>query len=336
MKTKLTDGLLFKKQQLNESVAINAVYTRLCEDNRLKALQCKWNKTDFTASPHWDSDVAKWLEGACEILKRHENPELRSKVEDIVDTFINNQSDNGYFNSYYMVAEPENTFTYRPAHELYCAGHWFEAAVSHYTMSGDKRFLNAVMRLADHIYDVFVVKKTAKFSTPYHPEIELALVKLYRCTGENRYLKLAQHFVEKRGTAGKADFNEKSELANEPMPVGVPPQHNQSHLPAREQKTAMGHAVCASYFYTGMADVALEAEDDGLLEACLSIFDDIYTKKMYITGGTGSTGYGECYTVEYDLPNDTAYCETCAAIAFIFFCRKNVKTEKRQPIRRCD
>lgn len=318
--TRLLGGLLYNKQQLNERVAIDAVYKRLQESGRLTALKCRWDPKSLTPHPSWDSDVAKWLEGACEILKRKDDADLRVRVEEIVDDFIANQREDGYFCSYYLVAQPEGTFTYRPAHELYCAGHWFEAAVAHYTMSGDNRFLEAVMRLANHIYDVFVVNKSAAFSTPYHPEIELALVKLYRCTGEDRILQLAKYFVDKRGTV--CDVNEKSELREEPMPVGVPPQHNQSHLPAREQKTAVGHAVCASYFYSGMADVAAETDDRELLSACLAIFDDIYNHKMYITGGTGSTGYGESYTLPYDLPNQTAYCETCAAIAFIMFAER--------------
>lgn len=324
--TRLLGGLLHSKQQLNELVTINAVYKRLEESGRLTAVSCKWDPSTLSPHPSWDSDVAKWVEGACEILKRHYSKGLRERVEAIIDDFIANQREDGYFCSYYLVAEPEGAFSYRPAHELYCAGHWFEAAVAHYTMSGERRFLEAAMRFADHINDVFVVKKSAKFSTPYHPEIELALVKLYRCTGEERFLELAKHFVDKRGTV--CDVNDKSEMSNEPMPVGVPPQHNQSHMPAREQKTAVGHAVCASYFYSGMADVAAETDDGALFDACTAIFDDIYEHKMYITGGTGSTGYGESYTLPYDLPNQTAYCETCAAIAFIMFAERMLRLKK--------
>jgi DUF1680 family protein len=165
-------------------------------------------------------------------------------------------------------------------------------------------------KYADYIERVFMIEQSAAFATPGHEEIELALVRLWRCTGEERYLRLSEFFVNQRGCNPKD------------KPIGGEPRYAQDHLPAREQTTAEGHAVRAMYLYCAMADLAGELRDEGLLKACRALFGNITQKRMYVTGGMGSTYRGEAFTIDYDLPNETAYAETCAAIGLALFCRR--------------
>ncbi|MCD7775205.1 MAG: glycoside hydrolase family 127 protein, partial [Clostridiales bacterium] len=157
------------------------------------------------------------------------------------------------------------------------------------------------------IYKVFFMDKSAAFTTPGHEEIELALVKLYRLTNNKKYLDLAEFFIDSRGQKNEREYN------------GVDHKYSQSHLPVRKQKTAEGHCVRAGYLYSAMADIAKIENDEELFDACRSIFDDIISKKMYITGGTGSAARGEAFTIPYDLPNLTAYSESCSALALAWF-----------------
>lgn len=165
-------------------------------------------------------------------------------------------------------------------------------------------------RYADYIERVFKDEKSAAFVTPGHEEIELALVKLYRYTGEKRYLELSRWFVEERGRHEEGPYEM------------FPSKHAQDHLPVRRMETAEGHCVRALYLYSAMADLAYEYQDEEMLEACRRIFLNIVRRRMYVTGGVGSTAYGEAFTVDYDLPNQTAYAESCASIALIFFARR--------------
>lgn len=253
--------------------------------------------------PHvfWDSDVAKWIEAAAYILAQEDAPELKEKVEWLIDRIEENQDECGYFNIYYIVCEPDNRFTDRNNHELYCAGHLIEAAVAYHEACGDERFLNLMKKYADYIYQVFYIEKSAKFTTPGHEEIELALLKLYRLTKEKRYLDLCMYFLDRRGV-------------DEPIH-----SYDQSHVPVGEQKEAVGHAVRALYLYTAMADAAYETKDKELLNACNALYEDITNRKMYITGGLGQVYIGEAFSIAYNLKNETAYTETCASIAMMLF-----------------
>jgi DUF1680 family protein len=263
--------------------------------------------------PHifYDSDVAKFIESAAYIVQKDPDPELERFVEGLIDKIQKNQCENGYFNSYFLAVEPDNIFKRRDAHELYCAGHLTEAALAWYDATGSDRFLAIMRRFIDYIEKVFVVDQSASFMTPGHEEIELALFKLYRATGEVRYRDLAMFFLNNRGTNDKdtTDF----------VDSWINAFYNQSHAPVREQFTAEGHSVRACYLYAAMADAAQETGDDALFEACKKIFDDIVSRKMYITGGIGQSHVGEAFTVPYDLPGRRAYAETCAGIAMAFF-----------------
>ena len=270
-----------------------------------------------TNIPHifWDSDVAKWIEGASYILHSEKNDQAVEIIENAIDLIIKNSDENGYFNSHFLVAEKENRFRLRECHELYCAGHLIEAAVAYYELTGKDRFLNAVKKYADYIERAFKIDNTAAFITPGHPEIELALVRLYKATSEKRYIELAKYFIDKRGNCDEPGIY--TDWANE--------YYSQDEIPVRERKTAEGHCVRALYLMCAAADIAYIYKDNDLKTACERFFDSIVNKRMYITGGVGSSNMGESFTIDYDLPNRTAYAETCAAISLAMFAERMLK-----------
>ncbi|MBR3999772.1 MAG: glycoside hydrolase family 127 protein, partial [Clostridia bacterium] len=199
------------------------------------------------------------------------------------------------------------------------------AAVAYYEGCGKDRFLRLMEKYADYIYRVFVEEKSAAFETPGHEEIEIALIRMYRATGKKKYLDLCGHFLNRRGAA---DNNEEHIFKH--------PKYAQSHLPVREHTEAFGHSVRATYLYSGMADYAAETGDEEMLNACRAVFDDITKKKMYVTGGIGSTNAGEAFTVSYDLPNAQAYTETCASIGMMFFANRMLETDPCRASRYAD
>lgn len=313
---KITGGYWKARQDINRSVTLKAVYDRFNETGRFEALKCDIRDGD-TNIPHifWDSDVAKWIEGASYILHSEKNDQAVEIIENAIDLIIKNSDENGYFNSHFLVAEKENRFRLRECHELYCAGHLIEAAVAYYELTGKDRFLNAVKKYADYIERAFKIDNTAAFITPGHPEIELALVRLYKATGEKRYIELAKYFIDKRGNCDEPGIY--TDWANE--------YYSQDEIPVRERKTAEGHCVRALYLMCAAADIAYIYKDNDLKTACERFFDSIVNKRMYITGGVGSSNMGESFTIDYDLPNRTAYAETCAAISLAMFAERMLK-----------
>lgn len=313
---KITGGYWRARQDINCSVTLKAVYDRFNETGRFEALKCDLRDGD-TNIPHifWDSDVAKWIEGASYILHSEKNDQAVEIIENAIDLIIKNSDENGYFNSHFLVAEKENRFRLRECHELYCAGHLIEAAVAYYELTGKDRFLNAVKKYADYIERAFKIDNTAAFITPGHPEIELALVRLYKATGEKRYIELAKYFIDKRGNCDEPGIY--TDWANE--------YYSQDEIPVRERKTAEGHCVRALYLMCAAADIAYIYKDNDLKTACERFFDSIVNKRMYITGGVGSSNMGESFTIDYDLPNRTAYAETCAAISLAMFAERMLK-----------
>jgi len=248
-----------------------------------------------------DSDVYKVIEGAAYSLKIHPDPELEKYVDGVIEKIAAAQWEDGYLYTFYSLPEhqPEKRWTdVQNKHELYCAGHFFEAAVAYYQATGKRKILDVAIRLADYIDSVFGPGK--KHDVPGHEEIEIGLVKLYGVTGEKRYLELAKFFLDERGRAyGRKLYGE----------------YCQDHKPVVEQDAAVGHAVRAGYLYTGMADVAALTGEADYIKALDRIWLDVVSKKLYITGGIGARGGGESFGDDYELPNATAYCETCAAIA---------------------
>jgi DUF1680 family protein len=245
-----------------------------------------------------DSDVYKVLEGVAYTLAGRRDPALEKRAERIIDLIAAAQQPDGYLNTYFTLVQPQERWKHlRSSHELYCAGHLIEAAVAYHQATGKRKLLDVAVRLADHIDRTFGPGR--RRDTSGHEEIELALVKLYRTTGEKRYLALAQFFLDVRGTGqGRRLFGE----------------YAQDHKPVRQQTEVVGHAVRAMYLYCAMADVAALTGDQGLWNALEKIWHDVTGRKMYVTGGIGPSASNEGFTVPYDLPNDSAYAETCAAI----------------------
>lgn len=304
----LTDGFWKEVRSRNAAVSLKNVYRRFAETGRFSAVACVRREDP----PHifYDSDVAKWLEAAAYLQKDYPDAEIRAIIDETVDTIARSQLACGYFNSYYQVYKPDKIFTERTEHELYCAGHLIEAAVALDACGVNGKLLAVMKKYAEYIYDRFYVKRDTGFTTCGHPEIELALVRLYTHTGERKWLTLAQFFIDERG-----------KRAEEIYPT-VDRTYDQSHKPVREQTEAVGHAVRALYLYIAMADVGRLTGDDTLVQVCETLFQDIVNKKMYLTGGTGSSNVGERFTIAYDLPNQTAYSETCSAIALAFFAER--------------
>ena len=313
----LTGGFWKKKEDLNRDVTIDAVYDRFTESGRIDAFKCDW-KEGMDKKPHffWDSDVVKWMEGAAYCLSRKADPELEAKVEAIIDEIEKNRDEQGYFNIYYTVVEPGVRFDRRSYHELYCAGHMMEAAVAYFEATGKRRFLDIAEKYAGYIKSAFMdgtADVKPKFVTPGHQEIELALYRMYRCTGNTDWLQLAKFFIDQRG-------------ANE-TELELRDRYTQSWLPTREQHEAVGHSVRAGYLYSAMADIAFETDDEELKTACRDIWNDITTGKMYITGGVGAVPQGERFGEKYHLPNEVSYNETCASIAMMLFAHRMNKME---------
>lgn len=282
---------------------------------------------DFYGMVFQDSDAAKWLEAAAYSLANFSDSELEEKADRLIDIIAAAQDKDGYLNTRFTISDKEKRWTnLLEAHELYCAGHMMEAACAYYEATGKNTLLNVMLKNTDCIYERFIINKNG--GCPGHPEVELALMKMYRLTGEKKCLELAKYFIDERGR--DADFYNKEATRRDWTVWNANPSdtaYMQGHLPVREQSTATGHAVRAVYLYTGMAELAAETGDKELLDTCKRLWDSITKRQMYVTGGIGSTVSGEAFSVDYDLPSDTAYAETCAAIGLIFFGSAMLKNE---------
>lgn len=281
-----------------------------------------------------DSDLAKWLEAVGNVLADDapENAAVRAWADEAIDLVAAAQQPDGYVNTYFTVKEPGWRWrNLRDAHELYCAGHLIEAGVSMSRGAGDGRLLDVARRLADLIDASFGLEPGKLRGYPGHEEVELALLKLYRLTGEQRYLERAKYFIDERGK--RPSFFEQEALEPDFKSIfgAKPLDYYQAHMPVREQKEAVGHAVRAMYLYTAMADIALETGDSSLAESCERLWKNTTGRKMYLTGGIGSSAVHESFSAEFDLPNDTAYAETCAAIGLFLFSSRMVRFRDEAP-----
>lgn len=258
-------------------------------------------KGEFRGLYFNDSDVYKWVEAAAWSLAVQPNERVAQLMERVIDEIAAAQDDDGYLNTYFSLERKNQRWTnLRDMHELYCAGHLFQAAVAHHRVTGNDKLLKVAVRFADHIARVFGWGK--KEQTDGHPEVEMALVELYRETGERRYLELAQFFLDVRGRGH----------------IGGSPYH-QDHKPFRELNEVTGHAVRALYLNSGAADLYAETGDEALMEALLRMWRNLTERRMYVTGGCGARYEGEAFGRDYELPNERAYAETCAAIANILW-----------------
>ena len=279
-----------------------------------------------------DSDLAKWIEAASYRLATHPDALLEAELDRLIATIAKAQGADGYLNTFFQLVEPQNRWAnLRDCHELYVAGHMIEAGVAHFRATGKRTLLAVVQKLADLIDRTFGLEPGQIPGYCGHEEIELALVKLARATGEARYAKLASYFVNQRG-------QEPNYLAEETKRRGDKlPWHMyfdglatlQAARPVRELTEPVGHAVRQMYLLAAMVDLAVELSDDSLLHSCHTLWDAIVSRHLYLTGGVGSEPYGEKFTEPFDLPPDRAYAETCAAIGVIFFARRMLEVELR-------
>jgi DUF1680 family protein len=249
-----------------------------------------------------DSDVYKALEAMSYSISTHHDTALERKADEWIEKIAAAQLPDGYLNTYFTLNGIDRRWTEVEKHEDYNAGHLIEAAVAYYNATGKTSLLNVAIRLANHIDSTFRLGNKPWFSG--HEEIELALVKLYRVTNNDRYLKLADWYSQQRG-------KQHSQWGNS--------AYWQDVLPVKEQKNITGHAVRAMYLYTGAADVGSLTGDLAYMSAMKSVWEDVVQRNMYLTGGIGSSGNNEGFTHDYDLPNQSAYCETCASVGMVFW-----------------
>lgn len=270
-----------------------------------------------------DTDAYKWLETLAYCLERGEARSFEVKAEELIDLISRAQREDGYLNTYFSVNCPGQEWTnFAEGHELYSAGHLIEASVAYYRATGKARLLEIAIKFADLICEKFAPGGPLEKACPGHQEIELALIKLADCTGKIQYADLARHFLEIRGNI--EDFLEENVRhigKNRIFPefAAYDALYAQSHLPPAEQTTAEGHAVRAMYMYSAMADVARKYTDSKMAESCMRLWKNVTQKRMYITGGIGSSGFLERFTADYDLPNDRMYCESCASVGLMMF-----------------
>ena len=322
----IENGLWGERQATNRRSTIPAIYHQMEITGRLEALNLKRERPRKRSviQMFWDSDPAKWIEAVGYSLHTHPDPALEAQADDLIDRLEKAQQPDGYLNTYFTVLEPENRWKdVRDWHEMYNAGHLIEAAVAYYEATGKRKILDVLCRFADHIDQQFGPREGQKRGYPGHPELELALVKLYRVTGEERYLNLATYFINERGQQPSYFDMEARERGEDPRDFWAKNyRYCQAHEPLREQTTATGHAVRACYLYAGIADVALETGDRSLLDLSRRLWDDLTQHQMYITGGLGPAHSNEGFTFAYDLPNETAYAETCASLALVFWAQR--------------
>ena len=282
-----------------------------------------WAKGDHYGWLFQDSDVYKWLEAVAGSLHEETDEQLRAEADSAVELIAAAQQPDGYLHTYFTIKEPDQRYSRLwESHELYCAGHFMEAAAAYYKATGNQLVLDTAVKLADHIDSVFGPEEGKLQVVDGHEEVEIGLMKLYHLTGEEKYLRLAAFFIRERGK----DPDLFETLAREGKGSSVtgglsrlPAKYFQIHAPAVKQTTAEGHAVRLVYLCTAMADLAASSQDEEMQHACEAIWRNVVDRRMFITGGIGSTVTGEAFTLDYDLPNDTMYCETCASVGLVFF-----------------
>ncbi|MGZ9224522.1 MAG: glycoside hydrolase family 127 protein [Anaerolineales bacterium] len=307
--------------ELNRTVTIPHIYKQCEVAGRVSAFDLNFQRP--LPAPivliFGDSDLAKWVEAASYSLATHPDPILEALVDQVADKIIHAQQPDGYLNTHFIVAQPEMRWkNLRDWHEMYCAGHLIEGAVAHYQATGNPKLLEAVSRYADHIDETFGREPDKKRGYCGHPEIELALVKLYHATNNSRYLYLATYFIDERGAQPHYYDLEARERGEDPAQYWAKNyEYSQAYLPIREQTKVVGHAVRAMYLLSAVADLAHENNDPTLLETCERLWDNLVTKRMYLTGAIGPARQNEGFTEDYDLPDETAYAETCATIGLI-------------------
>ena len=343
-KLKISDPFLGQYQQLVRDVVIpyqwDALNDRIEEADPSHAIEnfriaAGRQEGEFYGMVFQDSDVAKWLEAVAWSLCQKPDPGLEKTADEVIELVAAAQCEDGYLNTYFTVKAPEERWTnLAECHELYCAGHMIEAGVAFFQATGKRRLLDVVCRLADHIDSVFGPGDNQLHGYPGHPEIELALMRLYDVTQEPRYMALVKYFVEARGTQPhfydiEYEKRGKTSYWNTygPAWMVMDKPYSQAHQPISEQPVAIGHAVRFVYLMTGVAHLARLSQDEGKRRDCLRLWKNMARRQLYITGGIGSQSSGEAFSSDYDLPNDTVYAESCASIGLMMFARRMLEME---------
>lgn len=306
-KVNIKDNFWAPKIRTNHDVTIPIAYQKSVESGRIdNFIIAAGNKEGQFCSeyPFDDTDIYKIIEAASYSIQTFPDKDMEVMMDTLIAHIAEAQEEDGYLytnrtigkNVHHWAGEKRWELVHDLSHELYNLGHMFEAAVAHYTATGKRNFLDIAIKSADLICNEFGEGKIVNY--PGHQEVEIGLVKLYRVTKDERYLKLARFFLDVRGKEN----------------VGKPTKYNQSHLPVTQQDAAVGHAVRGAYMWAGMADIAAIMGDESYLRAINKIWHDIVDKKYYINGGIGATGSGEAFGEAYELPNMSAYCETCAGV----------------------
>ncbi|MBV9324518.1 MAG: glycoside hydrolase family 127 protein [Chloroflexi bacterium] len=307
---RLDGGLLARRQAVNRDAALPHGWRMLDEAGNFENFRVAAGRSrgSYRGPVYMDSDVYKWIEAASFQLPECPSSGLAAAVDEAIDDIEAAQQADGYLNSYYTAAQPGRRWTdLALGHELYCAGHLFQAAVAHHRGTGSSRLLSIACRFADHIDATFGPARRP--ATPGHPEVEMALVELYRETGERRYLNVAGFFIDQRGHGRLG-----------PNPLFNSSAYFQDRVPVREASEFEGHAVRALYLATGVADMYLESGEQALLDALKRQWQDLISHKLYVTGGIGSRHHAGAFGQPYELPNELASCETCAAVASLMWC----------------
>jgi uncharacterized protein len=319
-KVKLADRFWLPRIETNRTITIPASFERCENTGRVKNFVMAAQKSGkfCTKYPFDDTDIYKTIEGASFSLALHPDPQLDKYIDSLIVIVGKAQEPDGYLFTARTI-DPNNVHPWigkerwekerELSHELYNAGHMYEAAAAHYLATKKKNFLDIALKNADLICSVYGPGK--KSVAPGHEVVEMGLVKLYRITGKKEYLSTAKFFVEARGQYKGYDVNSK-----DPWKNGA---YWQDDKPVVEQKEAEGHSVRAGYLYAAVADIAALTGDENLLRAIDTIWNNMVSKKIYVQGGAGAIGSGERYGDNYELPNATAYNETCAAIANVYW-----------------
>jgi len=302
---RLTDSFWEPRRQVNRSVTLPSQYRRCEETGRIDNFRRAAGKIggEFQGRYYNDSDVYKWVEACAYVLAEGPDAEIERMLDLVVREIAEAQEPDGYLNTHFSFEKKDQRWTnLRDLHELYCAGHLIQAAVAHHRCTGRADMLEVALRFADHICGVF--GPDGRVGTCGHQEIEMALVELYRLTGHERYLTQARLFIDRRGQT--------------PPVIGGSSYH-QDHAPFRRLDAVTGHAVRMVYYCCGAADVAAETGDREYLAALERLWDSMTNRRMYVTGGIGSRYEGEAFGEDYELPNERAYAESCAAIGSVMW-----------------
>lgn len=329
----IDDAFWAPKLRINRERTIPHIHRQLVMTGRIDAFRRDWDPSPEvrarqawggTPVMFWDSDVAKWIEAASYSLAASPDPALDELLDELIAQIAARQLPDGYLNTWFITVDPANRWAnLRDWHELYCAGHLIEAAVAHFEATGKRTLLDVMRRYADYIGTVFGVEQGKRRGYCGHPEIELALVRLARATGEQRFLDLSRYFVDERGRQPHY-YDQEARARGEDLARyhHRTYEYNQAHLPVREQPEVVGHAVRAVYLYSAMVDLAMADGDAALRDTCERLWRHLLSTRTYVMGGIGTSRHNEGFTADYDLPNESAYAETCAAIGLVFWARR--------------